>query len=98
MIKNKLYIIICLILSVTLSGCIEEYQADIPTKDSDLLVVEGTICSSKMNTFILSHTKDINSDKELSDDILEMVDDAKVSVRGSDGSVFIADGYYGIYL
>ena len=48
--------------------------------------------------FILSHTKEINSDKELSDDILEMVDDAKVSVRGSDGSVFIADGYYGIYL
>ena len=98
MIKNKLYIIICLILSVTLSGCIEEYQADIPTKDSDLLVVEGTICSSKMNMFILSHTKEINSDKELSDDILEMVDDGKVSVRGSDGSVFIADGYYGIYL
>ena len=91
--KKKLYIILCLILTVTLSGCIEEYQADIPANDSELLVVEGTICSSELNTFILSRTQGIYSDKELG-----LVDGAKVSVHGSDGSVYIAEGYYGIYL
>ena len=91
--KKKLYIILCLILTVTLSGCIEEYQADIPANDSELLVVEGTICSSELNTFILSRTQGIYSDKELG-----LADGAKVSVHGSDGSVYIAEGYNGIYL
>lgn len=91
--KKKLYIILCLILTVTLSGCIEEYQADIPANNSELLVVEGTICSSELNTFILSRTQGIYSDKELG-----LADGAKVSVHGSDGSVYIAEGYNGIYL
>ena len=86
--KKKLYIILCLILTVTLSGCIEEYQADIHANDSELLVVEGTICSSEMNTFILSRTQGIYSDKELG-----LIDNAKVSVRGSDGSVYIAEPF-----
>jgi hypothetical protein len=79
-------------LGVTLSGCIEEFEADIPEEDSGLLVVEGTICSGKMNTFILSRTQPVNSSYTP-----RMVVGAKVSVRGSDGSEYRAeeaDGYY----
>ena len=49
--KQSLYYVFCLMLGLsTLSGCIEEYEADISSEDSDLLVVEGSICSSKLNT------------------------------------------------
>ena len=43
-----------------LSGCIEEYEADISTDDTGLLVVEGSICANQRNVFILSRTQGIN--------------------------------------
>ena len=79
-------------LLFTLSGCIEEYEADIPADDSDLLVVEGAICSGNMNKFILSRTQALNSHYTP-----QMVMGAVVSVRGSDGSEYmtqVANGYY----
>ena len=79
-------------LLLTLSGCIEEYEADISSDDSDLLVVEGSICSSQLNKFILSRTQELNSSYTP-----RMVTGASVSVRGSDGSEYTAqatDGYY----
>ncbi len=79
-------------LLFSLSGCIEEYEADISSEDSDLLVVEGAICSGKLNKFILSRTQTVNSHYAP-----RMVTGAKVSVRGSDGSEYTtqeADGYY----
>jgi len=75
-----------------LSGCVEEYEADISAEDSNLLVVEGTICSSRLNKFILSRTQPVNSSYNP-----RMVTGASVSVRGSDGSEYMAqetDGYY----
>ena len=63
---------------LTLSGCIDEYTADIPSDDSELLVVEGTICSSRLNKFILSRTQAVNSSTQP-----RMVSGAKVSVHGS---------------
>ena len=91
--RKTLYLVLCLMVGVcTLSSCIEEYEADIPTEDSDLLVVEGTICSSKLNKFILSRTQAIRSS-----DTPRMVTGATVSVRGSDGSEYITqenNGYY----
>ena len=87
--KRSLYIILCLILGVALSGCIEEYEADIPSEDSDLLVVEGTICSGKLNKFILTRTKSINAAYSY-----PIVAGAKVSVRGSDGSEYQAFSDY----
>ena len=85
--------ILCLMVGVcSLSGCIEEYEADIPEEDSDLLVVEGTICSGKLNKFILSRTQAINSLY-----IPQMVTGAIVTVRGTDGTEYTtqaADGYY----
>lgn len=91
--RRSLYLVLCLMAGVcTLSGCIEEYEADISEEDSNLLVVEGTICSSEWNTFILSRTQAINSDYKL-----QMVNGARVSVRGTDGSEYKTEsdgGYY----
>ena len=91
--RKSLYFVLCLMVGVcTFSGCIEEYEADIPSEDTDLLVVEGAICSSQLNKFILSRTQPINSSNSP-----QMVTGASVSVRGSDGSNYVAqeaDGYY----
>ena len=60
--NKTLYSVLCLMVCMcTLSGCIEEFEADIPSEDSNLLVVEGTIISSRENTFILTRTLPINS-------------------------------------
>ena len=81
---KSLYPVLCLMVGVCmLSGCIEEFEADIPEENIDLLVVEGTICSYQYNQFILSFTQSINSSSKP-----RMARGAKVSVRGSDGSVF----------
>ena len=62
MMRKTLGFVLCLMVGVcTLSGCIEEYEADISAEYSDLLVVEGTICSGKMNKFILSRSQALNS-------------------------------------
>ena len=91
---RSLYIVLCLMVGMsTLSGCIEEFEADIPADDSDLLVVEGAICSSRVNTFVLSRTQALNSSDEL-----QKVVGAHVSVRGSDGSEYLAQGVYGQYV
>ena len=77
------------------TGCIEEYEADIPSEDTNLLVVEGTICSGKQNKFILSYTKSVNT----SEAPPTMVYGAIVSVRGSDGSEYMTtQGNDGSYL
>lgn len=83
--KRLLYTLLCLIVGVTLSGCIEEFEADIPAEESELLVVEGTICSGEQNWFILTRTRPINSSY-----LPWMVVGANVSVCGSDGSEYIA--------
>ena len=83
---------LCLIVCLcTLSSCIEEFEADLPSDDSGLLVVEGTI-SSGMNAFVLTRTLPINSNEAL-----PRVSGATLSVRGSDGSEYVAEGYYGQY-
>ncbi|MBO4892231.1 MAG: DUF4249 domain-containing protein [Prevotella sp.] len=79
-------------LLLTLSGCVEEFEADIPADDSNLLVVEGTICSGKLNSFALSRTQAISASY-----IPQMVVGANVSVRGSDGSEYrtqLTGAYY----
>ena len=84
--RKSLYFVLCMMACVcTLSGCIDEYEADISSENIGLLVVEGTIVSSQTNKFILSRTQAINS---LSEPL--MVTGATVSVRGSDGSEYKA--------
>ena len=80
----------------TLSGCIEEYEADITEEDSNLLVVEGSICSSQLNKFYLTRTQAINSNYTP-----KMVTGAKVLVRGTDGSEYTtqeSDKYYSCWI
>ena len=98
-------------LLLILTGCIEEYEADISENDSDLLVVEGTICSGEWNTFFLSRTMPLHSANEADIaysryypgmyDMPGIVYRATVSVRGSDGSEIMAQGdggYYGCWI
>ena len=83
-------------LLFALSGCVDEYEADIAAEDSNLLVVEGTICSAELNKFYLSRTQDIKATHAP-----RMVTGASVSVHGSDGSEYKAqatDDYYACWI
>ena len=78
--------------SLLFTSCIDEYEADISAEDSNLLVVEGSICSAELNKFYLSYTQDLKSTHAPI-----MVTGASVSVHGSDGSEYKAqatDDYY----
>jgi hypothetical protein len=86
---NFLLLVVCL---CTLAGCIEEFEADVPAEETSLLVVEGTICSSGLNTFVLSRTTSLNSQNDP-----QKISNARVSVRGSDGSEYATEGYNGQY-
>ena len=91
--RKTLYFILCLIVGTsTLLGCVEEYEADISEDDSNVLVVEGTICSGELNKFYLSRTQGLHSSYAP-----QMEMRANVSVRGTDGSEYKAqatEGYY----
>ena len=94
--KKALYTVLCLMVGVfPLSGCVEEYEADISSEDSNLLVVEGTICSSKLNKFYLSRAQALNSYTP------HMVLGAVVTVLGTDGSEYRAQtngDYYACWI
>ena len=95
--RKTLYFVLCLILGTsTLLSCIDEYEADISAEDSNLLVVEGTICSAELNKFYLSRTQDIKSFYGP-----RMVTGASVSIHGSDGSEYKAQAtgdYYSCWI
>jgi len=95
--RKTLYFMLCFVLvTSTLLSCVEEYEADISAEDSNLLVVEGTICSAELNKFYLSRTQDIKSSIGP-----RMVMGASVSVQGSDGSVYKAqatDDHYSCWI
>ena len=84
-----------LLLSLLLSGCIEEYDADLPAAQTELLVVEGNICSSQLNTFTITRT--IRYSVDPFGEIQEPIK-ASVAVRGSDGSECVAEETsYGVF-
>ena len=91
--RTTYYLVLHLIVGVcALTSCIEEYTADISAEDSNLLVVEGTICAEQQNKFYLTRTQALNSSTSP-----QSVMGARVSVRGSDGSEYLAQislGYY----
>lgn len=94
--RDAIYWVLCLLVGVGgLSGCIEKYEADISDEDSNLLVVEGTICSGKLNQFILSHTQPLTPQGSGFSPLL--VTGARVAVRGSDGSEYTAEATSGYY-
>jgi hypothetical protein len=77
---------------------VEEYEADISADDSDLLVVEGAICSGGWNQFVLSRTQALHSATALnSNPSPRLVTGAKVTVKGSDGSEYTTRETGGCY-
>ena len=66
-----------------LTSCVDEFQADLPSSDTDMLVVEGSIVSGKGCMFNLSHT--VALDGEYTDTTIPTYE-ATLTVRGSDGS------------
>ena len=90
-IKNILPVIVCLFM---MTGCIEEFEAELPESETHLLVVNGTICSSQYNQFHLTWStslEDANKDKgDKSSPIAEVkpVVNAIVTVCGTDGSEY----------
>lgn len=84
--RKTLYTVLCLMASLcTLTGCIEEFNAEIPSDETNLLVVEGSIRANDYNTFILSRTQTLD---DSDDRVIE--NNASVSVRGTDGSEITA--------
>lgn len=66
-------------------SCIDEYNATLPSDESDLLVVEGCIKSGERSVFYLSRTMPINTQAKIWDYIIS---DATVNIACSDGSTF----------
>lgn len=91
--KNTIYYVLWLTIGLsTLTGCIDEYEADIAAEDANLLVVEGTICANSENKFTLSWTDPLTGEYTP-----QWAMSAKISVRGTDGTEYPTDGGYGYY-
>jgi len=70
------------ILTLPVTGCITEYNAELPANDEQILVVEGNIVGNTDATFYLSKSFPLNSTSVPS----ESLDiDANLTVIGSDG-------------
>lgn len=91
--KNTIYYVLWLTIGLsTLTGCIDEYEADIAAEDANLLVVEGTICANSENKFTLSWTDPLTGEYTP-----QWAMSAKISVRGTDGTEYPTEGGYGYY-
>jgi hypothetical protein len=87
-----------------LTGCVEEYEADLPDGETNLLVVNGTICSNAYSEFYITKTIPIitqSTDGYIGDYYSrggQIVYYANVTICGTDGSEygceFQEDGYY----
>jgi hypothetical protein len=78
------------------TGCVEEYEAELPAKDTHLLVVSGTICSNQHNQFrltlstFLRNASDDLANSSLSESLSApvAVSGAKVTICGTDGTEY----------
>lgn len=76
-----------------MTGCVDEYEAELPEGDSHLLVVSGTICSGRYSEFHLTWSVPLSQKSDYDDDSssyweTQLVRDAKVTICGTDGSVY----------
>ncbi len=95
MLKSFKSLCLCsLMIILTLSGCIEEYDAELPENETRLLVVEGRIHPGQC-VFTLSRTESLN----MSGAATLFEENAELSIVGSDGSRFRMDHWGdGVYL
>ncbi|MBR5069144.1 MAG: DUF4249 domain-containing protein [Bacteroidales bacterium] len=92
------YIYNIIIATLLCCSCIDEFEADLPSSDTRILCVEGSICSNTDCTFYLSHGIPIKlDDDEIYDGFA--IWDAQIAVHGSDGQIWqghnIYEGYTG---
>lgn len=92
-----------------MTGCVEEYEAELPDNETHLLVVNGTICSNTFSLFHLTWSTSLNNKKtdyvnDYLQDTYSIVDpvlNARVTICGSDGSEYECTAYdsgiYGCY-
>lgn len=81
--KYSLAFICC--LTLLMHSCVEEFNAQLPESDTNLLVVDGNIISDSTVVFTLSRSLSFN--EEWDPNIYNQVN-AEVSVVGSDGSIY----------
>ena len=79
-------VILCIFM---MTGCVEEYEADIPESENRLLVVDGTICSNQRSQFYLTWSTLLNevADRDSSVNVLPFIG-AKVTICGTDGTEY----------
>ena len=68
-------------------GCVEKFEADVNAVPNEGLVVEGNIISDSTVVFLLSKTLPLDLTPELLESFTDV--DAKLSVKGTDGSCWI---------
>ena len=96
-----------LVGTLLLTGCVEEYEAELPESETHLLVVNGTINSNQYCTFQLSWSKSLkyeNEDENEKDGYynsasgdVDPVVDARVKVCGADGSEYECTDWGAVY-
>ena len=59
LLKIAHFIVIC---ACMLTGCVEEYEADLPESETNLLVVNGTIRSNEKSEFYLTKSVPLNKE------------------------------------
>ena len=85
-----------------MTGCVEEYEADLPNKETHLLVVNGTICSNQLNEFHLTWSSPIKKNGRgylgfitYSNEAPQPVFGAKITICGTDGMEYRCTEQYG---
>lgn len=94
--KRLKYILLSLCcLTVMICSCVEEFNAQLPEGDSNLLVVDGNIISDSTCVFTLTRSFSLN-EEGIPEDYNQI--NADVCVKGSDGSVYTGTSLgYGKY-
>lgn len=92
---KRSYLYTLLFCTLLMGGCIDEYEAYLPSSDEKRLVVEGNICSDMMCTFYLTYSLALNETSAYVG-FAPVITDARLTVIGEDGTVF-PDGNNGLY-
>jgi hypothetical protein len=79
-------------LSLLMSACVSEFNANLPDPESNVLVVEGTIIGNSLSNFQLSKSIPLNDE---STSPMPFDGHAKLTITGSDGSQSQSATYLG---
>ena len=96
-IKKPILSLLYIILAAFSVSCIEDFNPDLGEADSNILVINGNICSDTVCYFNLSRSFGIN-DNVFNDPDKLRINNAKIKITGTDGSEWmgynVAKGEY----